>query len=860
MAEPITRKFIIDTTESEQNLKELNVQINATSTAINSSAQSFENVAAAEEEVGEATLSLKAQLKDLQVQLANAEPDSEAYVELAQAASEVKDKIADASEAIGTQAGGVFERVGNSLGLVTGRIASLDFEGAAEGAKLLAKNITDFKPSDITNGIKGIGSAFTTVGKALLTNPLFLIGAAIAAAIVYADELLTLVDGVTDAELEQLEVQKQRAAQSKQQLDDVSAQENILRLQGKTEREILQIKIAKANQAILDQKAVIQTLEIQRQQQIDAAERNRKITSGIIQFLTIPLQLLLGTVDTITGGLNAIGVVSDETFAKIGNQRDKFNKSLSSLVFDPSEVAAEGDKAVAEQKKILKDLENQQAGFQLSVNQIDQKAIDDKKAAQDKAAADAKAKQDKSAADAKSAAAKAAEERLKALEKYYEDLAKLEDEKFQATLSKDEQEQLALIQKYETLFADADAAKKNTVELQRQLNAELAQLQVQQTERALEQAKKRRQSEEQLLLNEQAFIAQNIKNELERIQAERGLIEAEQKIRLNALQSEVDKYKEGTEEKLNAQIAYNEAAQGYNQKLAQNTIALEQATINRTNELLNIRASLEIGSTDARIEALKAEYAEKEKLYANDAEMLLALETEKQDKIRKLQLDAFQQTLDLGQQGLTAIQGFLDASFIKQEQGLKAEQDAELLAFEESYAKRFATVEQGSEAEKKLTETAQKDKEAILKRNEKKQLEFAKKQFQAQKKMQLAGAVVDAAKAATSSLSQSPVAIGVVPNPVGIASLALALTTGAASIAKIAATKFESPAVGGDIPTGSVGASGGTESQAAEFNPFASSFLEDRPDQLTPRAYVLAGDVASQQEVRIKVEDLSRIG
>lgn len=61
MAEPIVRSFVIDTTESEQNLKELNVQINATSQAINSGAQSFENVAAAEEEVVASSKSLKAQ-------------------------------------------------------------------------------------------------------------------------------------------------------------------------------------------------------------------------------------------------------------------------------------------------------------------------------------------------------------------------------------------------------------------------------------------------------------------------------------------------------------------------------------------------------------------------------------------------------------------------------------------------------------------------------------------------------------------------------------------------------------------------------------------------------------------------------
>ena len=114
MAEPIVRSFVIDTTESEQNLKELNVQINATSTAINQGAQSFDNVAAAEEAVVTSSKSLKAQLRDLQAQLAATEPNSAKYRELSMAAGELKDKIQDAAQAVGTQAGGAFERVGGS--------------------------------------------------------------------------------------------------------------------------------------------------------------------------------------------------------------------------------------------------------------------------------------------------------------------------------------------------------------------------------------------------------------------------------------------------------------------------------------------------------------------------------------------------------------------------------------------------------------------------------------------------------------------------------------------------------------------------------------------------------------------------
>jgi hypothetical protein len=82
-----------------------------------------------------------------------------------------------------------------------------------------------------------------------------------------------------------------------------------------------------------------------------------------------------------------------------------------------------------------------------------------------------------------------------------------------------------------------------------------------------------------------------------------------------------------------------------------------------------------------------------------------------------------------------------------------------------------------------------------------------KKQFEFNKKMQLAGAVIDGAKAATASLSVAPVAILGVPNPAGIASLAFVAITTAATIAKIAATQFEGGGSGGSGGSGEGGGS-----------------------------------------------------
>ena len=158
MAEPIVRTFEIDTSKSEQNLRQLGTAF---------------------DDADNAGKSLKAQLRELQQQLANTDPQTQKYRDLSKAAGELKDKIQDAAQAVGTQAGGAFEKVSGSLGLVTSRLLSLDFQGAAEGAKLFAQNANDIKLKDVGEGIKGLTSTLGSLGKALLTNPIFLLGTVI---------------------------------------------------------------------------------------------------------------------------------------------------------------------------------------------------------------------------------------------------------------------------------------------------------------------------------------------------------------------------------------------------------------------------------------------------------------------------------------------------------------------------------------------------------------------------------------------------------------------------------------------------------------------------------------------------------
>jgi hypothetical protein len=666
---------------------QLNAELKETkvdTSSIETASSDFQELAVEQEQVTTSSKSLKAQLRELQAQLAATDPDSAKYRELSQAAGELKDRIQDAAQAVGTQAGGAFERVGGSLGLVTSRIASLDFTGAAEGAKQLAANIGQVKPGDIAKGISSIGSAFASVGKALLTNPIFLVGAAIAAAIVYAEELLSLIDGVTDAETAALDVQKERAAVAKQNYDNISATEETLKRQGMTEKEITALKLQALNTAIAEQQAVIQTTRIQAEGQIKAAERNAQYLKTFLDFVTFPQRKLAEFFQNFVNGaitvLNKLGL--DVEKIDITSVFEDVNNFIVKKVFDPEEERKNQEKIVADAEKSLQTLVNTRDGI---INAQNAKEV----------------------ANAKKTA---------------DDILKIEQE----------------------------------------LNKKILEA-------------RRKTAEESLKISKQ--IREDAAKPIESTKTEISDFDAEIKAQRDAEETRISLMEEGVEKE----------------------IALADLKFSRLRDAAGADAEL------------------KKQIAQQNEDAVVEIVRTAEEKKRQEQIATVNAGLEWAEKGLNAISALNDVAF----------------------ANKMSKVKKGS-----------KEEEAL-----------AKKQFKFQKALQIGAATIDAAKSVTASLAAAPVAIGPIPNPAGIASLALAATTGAASIAKIAATKFEGGGGGGvDTPTPSIGGGGDTGSQPAQFNPLASSFLQDRPEQLTPRAYVLSGDVASQQEVRTKVEDLARIG
>jgi len=148
---------------------------------------------------GKSIVELRQQLKGLKNDLAKATDPAE-MARLAEGAGKVKDKMTDINEQVAIfSAGSKFEQAGIALGQIGSDLGNLDFEGAAEKAQKLTQIVKTISFSDATKGLKDLGTTFFNLGKALLTNPLFLIPAAIIAVLGALGLLGPIIDGVMNA-------------------------------------------------------------------------------------------------------------------------------------------------------------------------------------------------------------------------------------------------------------------------------------------------------------------------------------------------------------------------------------------------------------------------------------------------------------------------------------------------------------------------------------------------------------------------------------------------------------------------------------------------------------------------------------
>lgn len=250
--------------------------------------------------------------------------------------------------------------------------ALLKVQGAmalAEGVRGIREGAVAFKALGISarlalNGIK-TGIAATGIGVLLI---------ALGAIVAYWDDIKALVGGVS-SEQEKLNAQAQANLDVQQsKLDAIGGQENILKLQGKSEKDILKLKIAQTDEVIKATENQIAQNDITAKAQIAASQRNRDILAGIIKFIQMPLSILLSSID-------AVGDALGQNFG-LAKGFDDLIKKGASLIFDPEAEKKKAEETRKESLKGLEKLKNDRAGLQLSLNNIDAQANKDAAAKQ----------------------------------------------------------------------------------------------------------------------------------------------------------------------------------------------------------------------------------------------------------------------------------------------------------------------------------------------------------------------------------------------------------------------------------------------------------------------------------------------
>ena len=354
---------------------------------------------------GEETMKLSQQVRLLKAELASGKYSQEEFQILATKLGDVEDQMAKTK----TRSGDLL----TSLQLIPGPIGEI--ASKFNGAISLLKQFSGFSLKDLKfqfketlNDVKDIGKGladatglstlfgksvqatqdgFNAVGdgvnvatknvgkfsKALVTTGIGALVVAVGLLVAYWDDIVGLVNGVSVEQEELNALTQENLDIENKKLKDLDAQSNQLKLQGKSEKEILQLKIQQSNQAILAAEASVQQAEITKKAQIDASKRNKDILSGLLNFISFPLTAILGSIDIISKGLKQLGVI-DEALSL----REETFDYLASFVFDPEEVSKEADATVQTQKDGLNALREQNAGFQLAIKDIDKAAADKK--------------------------------------------------------------------------------------------------------------------------------------------------------------------------------------------------------------------------------------------------------------------------------------------------------------------------------------------------------------------------------------------------------------------------------------------------------------------------------------------------
>ena len=452
---------------------------------------------------------LRSELKDVKNELADAlsmeDVDPGKIEELTTKAAGLKDQLADINEQVDVFAtGSKYEAVSNSLGAIGSGLKNLDFGKASERAQAFATAAGKITFKDAISSVKSLGQTFTTIGKALITNPLFLLATIIGVIVVAVYKWLDSLGFIEKA------------------LDVLMAPLNMLINGLKSLSDWFGISDYKGQEAAENKASAYE----------DAAKRQKAASDEIVRGLDNEIRMaqLLGK-DTIELERQKLREIRKTAQARYEADKAAYEAGLKNKKLTEEEIIALKEKAIASRIAANQSYED--------IKFFDAKVAKDKDDAKKKDEEDTKKQAEKDKQDR----SKAYQDRLKQQKEEAANRLKAtrEIEDLTNNLLKDgvEKEIVLNNEKYKRLIEDTKSNEKLKVEERNKIVALLEEQQKANEAKIREEDRKVRAEEEKAAMDEYSALLLSLNQN--RFIVEKETINKETEERLNLLREQQEK-------------------------------------------------------------------------------------------------------------------------------------------------------------------------------------------------------------------------------------------------------------------------------------------------------------------------------
>lgn len=212
----------------------------------------------------------------------------------------------------------------------------------------------------VISAFKAFGTAART---AIASTGIGVLVVALGAIVAYWDDIRMALTGV-NKETEKLnKTSSENLKNSKEQTDEFETQVNSLKLQGKTEKEIEQLRIKAYDNEIERNIERLNFLKTTQKAQVDAVQSNFDFVNKGLKIFQAPLVALLKVIDVAR---RALGYES--------NLANQATESVASLLFDPKETKKKSDEEIKNVDKYIKELKSKRDASRLNIKKADEEA------------------------------------------------------------------------------------------------------------------------------------------------------------------------------------------------------------------------------------------------------------------------------------------------------------------------------------------------------------------------------------------------------------------------------------------------------------------------------------------------------